>query len=273
MGAITSKTALAKSLGVSRSSLYYRPRRPAKDEVVREKILKTLDAHPAYGHRRIAWHLQINKKAVLRVMNLYHIKPTIIRKNRYLRAKATELIVTTTPDHLKTICPIMPNAVWVGDFTELWFHNRILFLATVLDAYTREVIGWQIGLHHTASLVIDVLKEAKRKRHATAQFFHSDQGSEYTSHACVNWLVKNSITPSNSPKGKPWRNGKQESFYGRFKLEFGTPGRFETLEQLIEAIGKYVHYYNTERIHSALRTPPRTFFETKKQPLTKRQGV
>lgn len=138
-----------------------------------------------------------------------------------------------------------------------------MYLATVMDFATREVLAWQLGLHHTAQLVIDVLEEARRKRGRTPKFFHSDQGSEYTSHACLSWLVRHRIKPSNSPKGKPWHNGRQESFYSTFKLEFGRPHIYQTIEALIEALGRYVHYYNTKRIHSALKMPPRVFYETK----------
>lgn len=270
MGAKTSKAALARELGISRSAMYYQAKRPAKDEALRETILKVLDEHPAYGHRRIAWELNINKKRIARVMRLYHIRPTIIRGSKYRYAKAKDVITAVIPNHLKDICVLQPNAVWVGDFTYLWFHGRYLYLATVMDYHTREIIAWQIGLHHTGGLVVDVLEEAKRKRGTTPHSFHSDQGSEYTGQACVSWLVRHGIQPSNSPKGKPWTNGRQESFYSAFKLEFGKPQRHATLEDLIEALGRHIHYYNTKRIHSALRMPPRVYFEKTIYPASKR---
>lgn len=264
MGRATSKAALARSLGISRAALYYHPRRPAKDEVLRERILQVLKEHPAYGHRRIALHLKMNKKRILRVMNLYRIRPTIQRRRKY--PTQSQDILGITPNLLKDANPTKPNDIWVGDFTELWFHGRKLYLATVMDYYTREILSWQLGLHHTATLVIDVLKEAQRKRGTTPQMFHSDQGSEYTSLACVEWLVRHHIRPSNSPKGKPWHNGRQESFYSTFKLEFGRIHIYATIETLIEALGRYVHYYNTKRIHSALKMPPRAFYEKTKHP-------
>ncbi len=75
--------------------------------------------------------------------------------------------------------------------------------------------------------------------------------------------MKHGIKPSWSPKGKPWTNGRQESFFSSFKLEFGKPSRFKTIEDLMEGIGTYLHYYNTLRIHSALKMPPRVYDETK----------
>lgn len=108
--------------------------------------------------------------------------------------------------------------------------------------------------------MIDVLSEAKRKREASPELFHSDQGSEYASAECLEWLITHGIKPSHSPKGKPRHNGRQESFVSAFTFEFGKTQHFPTIEKLIEAIGRHMHYYNTERIHSALKMPPQKFF-------------
>lgn len=253
-----SKSALARSLGISRSSFYYIPKRPAKDILLRDRIVDTLNEHGAYGYRRVALALSISKNRAHRVMKKFGIQPRIRHKRpRYGHNKSASGI----PNRTKGISPVAPNVIWSGDFTELHFHGRRVYLATVIDRFTREVIGWQIGLHHTTQLVIDVLEESLRKRNTHGYIFHSDQGSEYTAHACIDWLVEHKILPSHSPKAKPWNNGHQESFYDKFKLEFGKPSRHKTIETLIEAIGRYIHYYNTRRIHTALKMPPRTFFQ------------
>lgn len=259
-----SKTALARSLGVSRQALYYRPRRPHRDQLLRDRILRVLDRHPAYGSRTIAVHLKMNRKRTQRIMRLYSIRPKIMPKHRY-RGKQAESVVGEVPNRMRQVCPIQPNALWAGDFTRMWFHGRSIYLATVIDTFTRELIAWQIGIHHTAGLVIDVLAEAKRKRNTTPQIFHSDQGSEYTASPCLAWLTREKILPSWSPKGKPWHNGTQESFFRTFKLEFGSPHQYASLEALIEAIGKYMHYYNAKRIHGRLKMPPRAFFQKTKR--------
>lgn len=270
-----SKSALARSLGVSRSSLYYIPRQPIKDIKLRDQILETVTEHGAYGYRRIAISLGIGKNRTRRVMSKFGIKPRIShRKPKYGRNKS----VSGIPNRTKGISPIAPNVIWSGDFTYLHFHGNILYLATVIDRFTREVIAWQIGLHHTTRLVLDVFEEALRKRGTHPYIFHSDQGSEYTSNICLEWIVKHKILPSHSPKGKPWNNGHQESFYDKFKLEFGKASRHQTLDVLIEAIGRYIHYYNTRRIHSALKMPPRVFYEKeverlKPKPKSEPEGV
>lgn len=252
-----SKTHLARSLGVSRGSLYYHSKQEPKDRALRDAIVDALTEHPAYGYRRLALHLVVNKKRTQRVMQKFGLRPTIRRKTpRYGRRTSP----SGTPNRTQGISPIAPDVVWAGDFTELMFHGNKLYFATVIDRYTREVIAWQIGFHHTTQLVIDVLSEAIRRRTRPPSIFHSDQGSEYTAHACIQWIIAHHILPSHSPKAKPWKNGHQESFYGTCKLEFGKPSRHHTIDTLIEAIGRYIHYYNTRRIHSSLRMPPHSYY-------------
>jgi transposase InsO family protein len=143
---------------------------------IREQIIATLAEHPAYGCRRIAITLGIGKNRVHRVMMKFGIQPKIRhRKPAYGRKTSTSGI----PNRTQGISPIAPNVIWNGDFTEFWFHGTKLFLATVIDRFTREVVAWQIGLHHTTRLILDVLEEAVRKRAGAPYIFHSDQGSEY----------------------------------------------------------------------------------------------
>ena len=109
---------------------------------------------------------------------------------------------------------------------------------------------------HSAELVVRVLMTAVLGSDTTPTWFHSDQGSEYTSYALTQLLAKHGIQASHSPRYSPWRNGSQESFFGRFKVEFGDPARFLTLPELMEAIYAYISYYNTACIHTAHRIPP-----------------
>ncbi|TAL50894.1 IS3 family transposase [Patescibacteria group bacterium] len=218
------KAAQARSLGISRQALYYQPRQQKKDEMLRDEILAICQEHPTYGHKRVAMHFvhqlkrKVNKKRIRRIMNKFHIAPRVMRKRKYVK-NSQEDKIDTVPNRVKTIRAIQPDVVWAGDFTEMWFKNRWVYLATVIDLYTREVIAWQIGFHHSAQLVLDVLEEAINKRPYTPSFFHSDQGSEYTSRVFIARLVKDGIEPSQSPKGNPWYNGTQESFYSLLKTK------------------------------------------------------
>lgn len=255
------RSAIARSFRVARSTLYVKPRQPEKDKQLLTEVLSVLEEHPHYGHRRIALTLQRNHKPILRIMKKYGIK-TKKKRRKYLRKRKDEKnLPTGIPNRIKQLCPILPDAVWVGDFTYLIFYGTYIYLATVIDLYTREVIGISIGLHHSAELVIAALEDAKQKRKQLPQIFHSDQGSEYASRQCRLWLLAHKILPSHSYKAHPWENGHQESFFGRFKEELENIHRFNSLEELMAGIYHQIHYYNTKRIHSKLKMTPQNFYQ------------
>lgn len=254
-----SKVALAKELGIARSSLYYHPKKPARDEEFKEKILSVMTEHPAYGHKRIAMALKKNKKAILRVMKIYGLKPQKRRGWRHIKPDDLNKPETRVKNVLKILCPARPSVVWAGDFTYLWFEDKFWYLATVIDVYTREIVGWHIGNHHTTSLIMEAFQDALRRTQTAPRYFHSDQGSEYVSGAYESLLNSHDTIPSHSRKSSPWQNGFQESFYSQFKLELGELKQFQHIGQLIEAIHSQIHYYNTKRIHTALKMPPLMF--------------
>lgn len=253
------KTELAKKLGVSRASLYYKPKKPPFDEEDKNKIVSVMAQHPAYGARRVAWALGMNRKKTKRLMRLHGLKPKLRRGFRYIKLDDLGRPETKVENILKIICPIRANVVWAGDFTYIWFIDRFWYVATVIDVYTREIVGWHIANHHTTSLIIDVFQDAARRTGTAPTYFHSDQGSEYVSGAYESLLQSYGTTPSHSRKGSPWQNGYQESFYNNFKLELGDVRRFNHVGELIEGLHQQILYYNNERIHSAHRMPPVTF--------------
>ena len=255
----TTKTALARKLGVSRGSLYYKPKKPPQDEEDKSKILAIMEEHPAYGARRVAWALGMNRKKTKRLMRLYGLKPKIRRGFRLVKLDDLGRPETQVGNILKVICPIRPNVVWAGDFTYVWFIDRFWYVATVIDVYTREIVGWHIANHHTTALIMEAFQDAVRRTGARPTYFHSDQGSEYVSGAYESLLSSHDTTPSHSRKGSPWQNGYQESFYNNFKLELGDVRRFNHVGELIEAVHRQIRYYNNERIHSAHRMPPVVF--------------
>ena len=173
------KAALARELGVSRAALYYRPRKPARDEALKQKIVAIMDDHPAYGQRRVAMALGRNKKPIRRVMRLFRLKPRIRRGQRPVKPDDQNRSETRVVNILKTLCPIRANIVWAGDFTYLWFIDRFWYVATVIDLWTREIIGWHVANHHTTALIMEALRDARRRTGHSPPYFHSDQGSEY----------------------------------------------------------------------------------------------
>lgn len=253
------KTALAQKLGIARSSLYYKPKQPQTDTQLKAKITTVMTEHPAYGHRRIAMALEINKKAVLRLMHIHGLKPKLRRGFSLMKPNDLNQPETQVINVLKLWCPLRPNMVWAGDFTYLWFMDRFWYVATVMDVYTREIVGWHIANHHTTSLITEAFQDATRRTGQSPGYFHSDQGSEYVSGAYLATLTTYSTIPSHSRKSSPWQNGYQESFYSNFKLELGNPQYFSQIGELIEAIHQQIQYYNTKRIHTSLRMPPAVF--------------
>lgn len=251
------KTGLAIKLGVSRASLYYQPKLPAKDLQLKAEIEKVIVKHKAYGHRRIALELKANKKRVRRVMRLFNIKVKRQRKGP-LKPKDINQMESPIPNLVLGLTIDFTNQVWVSDFTYLPYFGRFIYLATVEDVFTRRVIGWAVGIRHCKELVAYALLDAI-KNHPAPEIIHSDQGSEYRSEDYLNLLKSLSIKPSMSQKSSPWQNGYQESFYSGFKLELGHPEIYPTLGELVEAIAQQIHYYNHERIHTALKCPPEIF--------------
>lgn len=225
-----------------------------------------MDLHPYYGHRRIALALGRSKETIRRIMKKYGL--AVRRRRRRPKYRKNSEQNPPIPNRTKHLSPILPDAWWAGDFTEFFFRGRKLHVATVIDLYTREIVGWNIGLHHPAEFVIKALEDAKQKRRCLPQLFHSDQGSEYDSIAVRAWLMAHQILPSHSAKASPWQNARQESFYGKFKQELESLHSFIELEDAIAAIHYQIHYYNTLRIHSALKMPPHTFYEQEKTRLS-----
>ena len=215
------KTQLARDLGISRSMLYYQPKQPKIDEAVKEEIKAVLKDNHSYGHKRIALALEYNKKRILRVMKKFGLKPYKRRIMR-LRKKADEGKPSAPFLNLiENICPIKPNEIWVSDFTPIPFHQRLIYLSTILDLFTREVLGWHILTNHPKELVLEALYQALTKTTQLPEIIHSDQGSEYDSHAWTNLIQGLGIKVSMSRKASPWENGHQESFYSQFKVDLG----------------------------------------------------
>jgi putative transposase len=196
------KTKLAKNLGIGRSSIYYKPKLPDKDLILKKQIKEVLVEYKAYGHKRIAIHLGINKKRVLRVMKLFDLSPIrtikVPVKSKDLKQKEVD-----NDNLLNNLIINAPSQAWASDFTYLpYFNNKFLYLATIIDCYTKEIIAWNLSVRHGARFIIEALNEAINKRKSPA-IFHSDQRSEYKSKNLNKILKANKIKLSMSKKAIP----------------------------------------------------------------------
>lgn len=249
------KTLLARELGISRSTLYYHPLKPDKDWQLKCRIEEVLREHPSYGHRRLAIHLHMNKKRVRRVMRLFGIKPYRRRGNKWKKTKNIKVIY---PNLLMTTYPLYENHIWCADFTHLTFQNQAVYIATVLDLFTRKIVGLAVYTNHAVQLVLSAFMSALHSN-ARPAIFHSDNGSEYNAEVFILALQTVGTMISRSAPGCPWENGYQESFYDKFKIDLGDPARFKTLGELVFAVYQTIWQYNHTRIHSALKMPPIQF--------------
>jgi transposase InsO family protein len=255
------KTELAATLGVSRSSLYYQPKRPALDLEMKSQIESVLVDNPSYGHKRVAIELKLNKKRIRRVMKKFGLKPYRRRSKKPYKKDDLNKPPTKYLNLIKNFCPIRPGIVWVSDFTYIEFQGRFIYLATVMDLFTREIIGWNISRFHNKELVIGALLNALAKVESSPIYIHSDQGSEYEASDYTTLCETNLIQVSMSKKASPGENAFQESFYSTFKLDLGRTDQFETLGELIESLHLQIHKYNDKRIHTTLKMSPKQFRE------------
>lgn len=254
-----SKKLISTLLGIGQRNLYNKnTKQHKKDNLLKEQILKVLETHPAYGHRRLAIALGIGRKRTRRVMKLFNIKPHK-RKARWKKRKDFGNPDSGCLNLIKGTCPIKPNVVYAGDFTHLRWNGRWIYLATYMDIYTREIVGWSVSTKHTNDFVIEAFVEAVINT-GKPNIVHTDQGSEYKSEEYIQLMTNLNIKISMSKKASPWENGYQESWYDNFKTDLGLEfERFETVGEFIEAIHHTIIKYNNQRIHTVLKMPPASF--------------
>lgn len=155
------------------------------------------------------------------------------------------------------------------------FKGRFLYLATFMDLFTREIIGWHISNTHNKRLVIQAFLDSLVNRDFQKPIFiHSDQGVEYASKDYIKLTQSFGVQISMSSKASPWENGYQESFYNNFKTDLGLEfDRFDSLGHFVEAIHQTLYSYNHERIHSILKMPPAKFHARYLESVSTKRGV
>jgi len=233
---------------------------PAKDDELRRRVEAVMLENPGYGSPRVAIALGINEKRAARVMRKFGLKPA--RRSKTPRKPDD---IGREPEAfsniLSKLTPIAPDTVWASDFTFISYGGKFIYLCTVIDVFTGEVLGFNISRSHDARFVRLAIERAIQRTGDIPVWFHSDQGSEYASALVLDWLQGLGVTISMNPKGAPWCNGSQESFFGRFKTEFGDFHRFETLADLLEALYAQLDYFSNRRIKTKLRMAPAQFRE------------
>jgi putative transposase len=256
---------MCELLAVSRSGLNAaRTRTPSprsiEDQHLVEQIRQAQSRHRGcYGRRRMTPHVSaqrgapVNHKRVARLMREHGLQS---HKRRRLR------VVTTDSKHALPVAPNVlardfaataPNQKWLADLTYVPTEEGWLYLALVLDLYSRKLVGWAMSETMPQELTLRALDAALGWRDPAAGLVHhSDRGSQYAAHDYRERLKARGITVSMSRKGDCWDNAPMESMNGTFKVECVHGRCFLTREAACQAIVEYIGYYNTERLHSAL---------------------
>lgn len=185
-----------------------------------------------------------------------------MREDNLLSLRKRKFVVTTDSSHGRLAYPnliadltlTMPNQVWVADITYIRLLEEFIFLAVVLDAFSRRVLGWELGESLQTSLAIGALNRALTDRPLSAKIIHhSDQGVQYASADYVDRLREFGFQISMSRKGAPWENGRAESFLKTLKAEEVSLKQYRNLDQARRSIGYFLEdVYNHRRLHSAL---------------------
>lgn len=257
--------------GVSRAGYYRRfeERVSARaDTGLRDAIQRLALAHRHYGYRRIAAQLKregwiANAKRVLRLMRADNLL--------CLRGKAFVPMTTDSrhsfaivPNLIRNLMPTGIDQIWQADITYVRLGEAFVYLAVVLDAFSRKVVGWALADHLEASLAIEALDMAIAARDPAPHslIHHSDRGVQYASLDYTARLTARAIAVSMSRPANPYDNAKAESFMKTLKAEEVNAKTYATLDHARRDIGKFIEdVYNAKRLHSALGYKPPVEFE------------
>ena len=235
-------------------------RRHMTDEALLAHIRAVhVETRGAYGWPRI-WRelrkrgLRAGKQRVQRLMQKHGIRA---RGRRRFRVATTDSRhrLPVAPNRLdRNFAPARPDTAWSGDITYIATDEGWLFLAVVIDLFSRRVVGWSLQPHMQRSLVIDALDMAWQQRRPPKGelLFHSDRGSQYASEDFTRLLEEHGITASMSRKGNCWDNACSETLFGSLKVEWLHGMRFATIREAKDAVLEWLLWYNRNRMHSTL---------------------
>ena len=244
---------ICQTLGVNRSSFYYQPREDPSEEGLRAEIEKLAGVHPRYGYRRIRELLlrqgyTVGTRRVARLMKEKNLLVPIKRA-----CQTTKSLQGDKPwtNRLETLEVSRQDQVWVADITYVRLKGRFVYLALLMDIFTRMIRGWHLSQHLTQTLTLTPLEAALCQ--SVPEIHHSDQGVQYLSKAYITTLKEHSVEISVAHRGRPWENGYAERLIRTLKEEEVYINDYQSITEARDRIGHFItQVYHQKRPHSAL---------------------
>jgi putative transposase len=257
---------------LARSTYYYRgkpvdPQEAKREADLRSRIEAICVEFPRYGYRRVMHQLKaegwtINHKRVARIMREEAL--TVKRIKRFIRTTDSNHPFPVYPNLYRDATPSGPDQVWVADLTYIRVASGFVYLAVVLDAWSRKVVGYALSRQIDTELSLAALNCAiANRRPGVGLIHHSDRGVQYAAHAYRQCLSDRGIRGSMSRRGNPYDNAQAESFMKTLKHEEVILNDYQTYEDVLKRIPQFLEdVYNRKRLHSSLGYMSPTQFET-----------
>ena len=249
---------------MSRSSYYYQPVESSDEAKLKRAIKKEAAEWPTYGYRRITKQLQrgewvVNHKRVQRLMRLMGLQAQIKRRKR--RTTNSEHGFPRYPNLVLGLEIVRPEQVWVCDITYIRLRYGFVFLAVIMDVFTRCVRGWHLGRNLDHDLTLTALRRALSK-HPAPELHHSDQGVQYAATAYTQVLQDAQVQISMADQGEAWQNGYAERLIRTIKEEEVDLSEYLDYHDAYRQLGRFLdEVYMHKRIHSSLGYLTPTEFE------------